>query len=165
MFCAGDEFLHTQGGNNNPYNQDNETTWLDWDRLDSNRDVHRFFQRMIAFRVAHPTLCRSRFWREDVRWYGEGKDVDMSHDSRHFAFYLDGESELDDDIYTMINAGEQDLLFTIQEGGAKDWLRVVDTSLKSPYDIREPGSEVALRSTKYRVKARSVVVWIRRRQG
>ena len=33
MIAAGDEFLHTQGGNNNPYNQDNETTWLDWDRL------------------------------------------------------------------------------------------------------------------------------------
>jgi glycogen operon protein len=33
MFCAGDEFLNTQGGNNNPYNQDNETTWLDWSLL------------------------------------------------------------------------------------------------------------------------------------
>ena len=32
MFVAGDEFMHTQGGNNNPYNQDNETTWLDWER-------------------------------------------------------------------------------------------------------------------------------------
>ncbi|NTU80101.1 MAG: glycogen-debranching protein, partial [Chloroflexales bacterium] len=30
MFCAGDEFLNTQRGNNNPYNQDNEITWLDW---------------------------------------------------------------------------------------------------------------------------------------
>ncbi len=30
MFVAGDEFLRTQQGNNNPYNQDNETTWLDW---------------------------------------------------------------------------------------------------------------------------------------
>ena len=25
MFRAGDEFMHTQNGNNNPYNQDNET--------------------------------------------------------------------------------------------------------------------------------------------
>ena len=32
MFRMGDEFLHTQRGNNNPYNQDNETTWLDWAR-------------------------------------------------------------------------------------------------------------------------------------
>ncbi len=34
MIVAGDEFANTQHGNNNPYNQDNETTWLDWDRLD-----------------------------------------------------------------------------------------------------------------------------------
>ncbi len=37
MFCAGDEFMHTQRGNNNPYNQDNEITWLDWDRLGAQR--------------------------------------------------------------------------------------------------------------------------------
>ena len=36
MFLAGDEFMNTQFGNNNPYNQDNETTWLDWNRLDIN---------------------------------------------------------------------------------------------------------------------------------
>ena len=164
MFCAGDEFLHTQAGNNNPYNQDNETTWLDWNRLEANRDVFRFFCRMIAFRVAHPTLCRSRFWRDDVRWHGDAADVDLSHDSRHFAFYLNGESESDDDIYVMINAGDEDRTFTIQEGDAKRWLRVVDTSLKSPYDIREPGHEVALRSAKYRVKERSVVVLMRPRE-
>ena len=50
MFCAGDEFLNTQRGNNNPYNQDNETTWLDWERLEQNRELFRFFQRMIALR-------------------------------------------------------------------------------------------------------------------
>ena len=70
MFCAGDEFLNTQHGNNNPYNQDNETTWLDWDRLEQNRDMFRFFQRMIAFRKSRRMLGRSRFWREDIRWYG-----------------------------------------------------------------------------------------------
>ena len=53
MFVAGDEFLNTQGGNNNPYNQDNEITWLDWARLDANRDIFRFFKLMIAFRKAH----------------------------------------------------------------------------------------------------------------
>ena len=33
MFRAGDEFLNTQCGNNNPYNQDNETGWLDWESV------------------------------------------------------------------------------------------------------------------------------------
>ena len=70
MFAAGDEFLHTQGGNNNPYNQDNETTWLNWDRLREHSDIFRFFKLMIAFRKAHPTICRSRFWREEIRWRG-----------------------------------------------------------------------------------------------
>ncbi len=70
MFRAGDEFLNTQFGNNNPYNQDNEIGWLDWSQLRSNEDIFRFFQRMIAFRKNHPSLSRSRFWREDVSWYG-----------------------------------------------------------------------------------------------
>jgi len=61
MLRAGDEFLHTQGGNNNPYNQDNETSRLDWGRLDAHRDVFRFSRLMIAFPKAHPSLCRSRF--------------------------------------------------------------------------------------------------------
>ena len=40
----------------------------------SNQDVFRFFRSMIGFRKAHPSLGRSRFWREDVRWYGTGPD-------------------------------------------------------------------------------------------
>src|SRR5208337_3566838 len=50
-------------GKNNPWNQDNETTWLDWDLLEKNSDMFRFFKGMIAFRKAHPSLARSRFWR------------------------------------------------------------------------------------------------------
>ena len=38
MFAAGDEFLRTQRGNNNPYNQDNEMTWLDWSLKESHAD-------------------------------------------------------------------------------------------------------------------------------
>ena len=162
MFLAGDEFLHTQQGNNNPYNQDNETTWLDWDRLDANRDIFQFVSRMIAFRKAHPTLCRSRFWCEDVCWYGSDRDVDMSHESRHLAYYLDGASEDDDDLYVMINGDKRDLTFTIHEGRPKDWRRVIDTSRKSPNDICEAGKETAIRSGKYVVKSRSIVVLIRR---
>ena len=36
MIRAGDEFMQRQGGNNNPYNQDNETSWIDWDLLQTN---------------------------------------------------------------------------------------------------------------------------------
>ena len=88
MFRAGDEFMNTQRGNNNPYNQDNDVTWLDWDLLVKNRDVFRFFRNMIAFRKSHPSIARSRFWREDVRWYGVGEASDTSYDSRTLAFCL-----------------------------------------------------------------------------
>ena len=84
-FRAGDEFLQTQGGNNNPFNQDNPTSWLDWDRLRVNQDVFCFFRSMIRFRKAHPSLGRSRFWRDDVRWFGSGPTVDMGSDSHTLA--------------------------------------------------------------------------------
>ena len=77
MIVAGDEFLNTQRGNNNPYNQDNEITWLDWARLDGNRDVFRFFKLMIAFRKSHPCIGRPTFWREDVSWHGADGPVDL----------------------------------------------------------------------------------------
>ncbi len=158
MFCAGDEFLHTQGGNNNPYNQDNETTWLDWARLETNADVFRFFRLMIAFRKAHPSLARSRFWREDVHWFGPVREIDRAPGSRALAFCLRGASERDVDLYVMVNAGSQDLTFSIQETTASGWKRAVDTGLDAPDDIAEAGDEAALESAAYCVKARSVVV-------
>jgi isoamylase len=161
MFCAGDEFMNTQSGNNNPYNQDNETTWLNWDLLERNRDMFRFFKNMIAFRKAHPSLGRSRFWREDINWYGVGKDVDLSDTSHTLAFCLHGASQQDEDIYVMINAYWEDLDFVVQEGPAAQWKRVVDTGLFSPFDFAEAGAEPRLASLTYTVKARSVVVLIR----
>ncbi len=77
MIVAGDEFLNSQRGNNNPYNQDNEITWLDWSNLEKNRDVFRFFKLMIAFRKAHPSIARQTFWRESVKWFGPDGPVDF----------------------------------------------------------------------------------------
>jgi len=158
MVRAGDEFLQTQGGNNNPYNQDNETSWLDWDRLRANRGIYRFFQKMITFRKAHASLSRSRFWREDIRWYGVGSTVDMSDQSHSLAFCLHGASQQDVDIYVMINAYAEDLPFQIQEGRPGQWQRIIDTSLDSPEDVCEPGAQSDWNSMTYLVKARSVVV-------
>jgi isoamylase len=158
MFCAGDEFMNTQHGNNNPWNQDNETTWLDWDLLTKNSDIFRFFKGMIAFRKAHPSLGRSRFWREDVSWYGVDGQVDLGDWSHTLAFCLHGASQRDCDIYVMINAYWENLNFDIQEGKASDWLRVVDTSMPAHFELFEIGKEQALNSLRYDVKGRSVVV-------
>lgn len=158
MFRAGDEFMHTQRGNSNPYNQDNDTTWLDWRRSESCADITRFFTRAIAFRKAHPSLGRSRFWRDDVRWHGAVGAPDLSHDSHSVALYLAGASQGDRDLYVMINAGPRALAFGVQEGYAGSWTRVIDTSLVTPADFCEPGAEVPLQSSSYTVEARSIVV-------
>jgi isoamylase len=159
MFRAGDEFLNTQFGNNNPYNQDNEISWLDWSKLEANQDIFRFVKGMIAFRKSHPSLCRSRFWREDISWYGVGPAVDLSPDSHSLAFCLHGATQGDDDIYVMINAYVRGLTFQIQEGGAADWLRIVDTDLPSPDDLTDHG--LPLQQSRYEVAARSLVVLLR----
>jgi isoamylase len=159
MFRAGDEFLNTQFGNNNPYNQDNEIGWLDWSKLRSNQDIFQFFKKMIAFRRNHPSLSRSRFWREDVSWYGVGPTVDLSYDSHSLAFCLHGASQGDDDIYAMINAYWEELEFNVQEGSAQEWKRIVDTALPSPDDFSDDG--IALEHTKYLLAPRSIVVLCR----
>jgi glycogen operon protein len=158
MIVAGDEFLHTLHGNNNPYNQDNLTSWLDWDRLEQNRDFFRFFKRMIAFRKAHPSIGRPIYWRHDVSWYGPDGPVDVGPESHCFAYCLHGASFGDDDLYVMINAHWEERAFEIQEGKPEEWMRVADTSLGSPDDISEPGSEPPLASSSYLVAARSVVI-------
>lgn len=164
MFSAGDEFLNTQLGNNNPYNQDNETTWLDWSRLEENRDVFRFFRLMIALRKRHPSIARSRYWRRDVEWFGRGPHVDLSPESRQLAYYLNGASQADDDFYVMINSHWEDAQFQIQRFQPNRWKLVVDTARKSPADISEPGQETPVLGPRYTVRARSIVVLIKPRQ-
>lgn len=165
MFCAGDEFLTTHKGNNNPYNQDNEINYLDWDLLEANRDIFRFFRLMIAFRKAHPSIARSLFWRDDIRWFGRnGREVDLSPKGHTLAYCLHGGSLDDDDIYVMANSGAEDVPFRVQEGAARDWSIVADTSLASPLDITEPGEKRQLASLDYVVKQRSMVVLCRPRR-
>jgi isoamylase len=117
---------------------------------------------MIAFRKAHPSLARSRFWRDDISWYGTNGQVDLGDLSHSLAFCLHGGSQQDRDIYVMINTYWEDLNFQIQEGEVSGWIRVADTSMPSPLDLLESGKEEALGSLNYKVKARSVVVLLKR---
>ena len=164
MFCAGDEFMRTQHGNDNPYNVDDPTVWLNWDLLVANQDIFRFFKLMIAFRKAHPSIGRSTFWNQqnpDVRWYGVGANTDQSDSSHSLAYSLRGAGLSDSDLYVMINAYWEALPFTIQEGQADDWHVAVETSLPSPSDIFASGNEPALTSLTYIVQPRSIVVLLR----
>ena len=156
MFVAGDEFMHTQHGNANPWDQDNETTWLDWSLAERNGDILRFFQMMIAMRKAHPSIGRSIGWGADVTWHGVGAVPDQTPASHTVALHLRGAAVGDADIYAMANAYWGDLVFTIQAPGP--WVRIVDTSLPSPSDIIDAMTAPSVHDTRYAVAARSIVV-------
>ncbi len=71
MLLGGDECRRTQGGNNNAYCQDNETSWYDWRRLEQHQDIFRFTRGLIAFRRAHPILSAERFYTDaEIQWFG-----------------------------------------------------------------------------------------------
>ena len=81
MLTAGDEFGRSQGGNNNAYAQDNETTWLDWENADY--ELADFVASLAALRKAHPILSRDVFLSGEASWIGaDGKPVDWSRPSR-----------------------------------------------------------------------------------
>lgn len=161
MFRMGDEIMQTQAGNNNPYNQDNETTWFDWSLFEQNQDMFRFFREVIAFRKRHPSLSRNRFWREDIKWFGVTHSPDLSFDSHCLAYCLHGSAIGDADIYVMINGWCNDLTFGIHEGQPGQWRRLIDTSLASPSEIVAEDNADPVVSPFYVVKQRSVVVLIR----
>ena len=56
MIFMGDEFGNSQFGNNNPYCQDNEITWLDWSIAKKGNKILEFWKQMIGFRKDHPVL-------------------------------------------------------------------------------------------------------------
>jgi glycogen operon protein len=63
MLLAGDEIGHTQHGNNNAYCQDNETTWLAWNRADE--PLRRFVAQLLALRREAAPLRSARWWPAD----------------------------------------------------------------------------------------------------
>ena len=158
MMYMGDEFANTQGGNNNPYNQDNETTWLDWSRQVRFADLHRFTSRLIAFRRQHVSIRRPRPWGNDVTWYGVGARPDTAPHSRSLAFALHGASHRDCDLYVMLNAYWEPLTFEIQEDRRGGWRKVIDTINPSPADIHDDDSAPAVPGHTVQVGPRSIIV-------
>ncbi len=59
MIRGGDEIGQSQRGNNNAYNQDNETSWMPWSATDT--EFLRFVRKLIGFRRGHPILRQRRF--------------------------------------------------------------------------------------------------------
>ncbi|MFK8014698.1 MAG: glycogen debranching protein GlgX, partial [Gammaproteobacteria bacterium] len=93
MLLAGDEFGHTQHGNNNAYAQDNETTWLDWSRLDDDPEFVEQVRTLIALRAENPLLRKARFLHgvsktasgyRNIEWFNPDGSL-LSDDSWHHA--------------------------------------------------------------------------------
>lgn len=56
LIFMGDEFGNSRKGNNNAWCQDNPIGWLDWGRIEKNRELLEFWKAVVAFRKAHPIL-------------------------------------------------------------------------------------------------------------
>ncbi len=62
MVSHGDELGRTQGGNNNPYCQDNEITWVDWNLDAARKRLLAFAQLVFRIRRENPVLRRNTFF-------------------------------------------------------------------------------------------------------
>jgi glycogen operon protein len=169
MILAGDEVRRTQGGNNNAYCQDNETSWLDWGLVERNADFLRFTSRLIRFRKAHPQLRRRLFFEDDPRgqaavWLSpKGGPPDVGPESRTLGLHLLGEPGTPD-LLLVAHAHWEKVVFSLPKlRPGRGWHVFLDTSLPPPLEVMEPGEEPRVgRGAEYTVGPRSVVVLVGR---
>jgi glycogen operon protein len=94
MLLAGDEFNRTQGGNNNAYCQDNETSWVDWTaaQAPAGAALIAFTGRLTAIRRDFEVLRANYFLHgsakvgdelADVSWFDEAGQPVSSDDWRN----------------------------------------------------------------------------------
>ncbi|MCB0212415.1 MAG: glycogen debranching enzyme, partial [Anaerolineae bacterium] len=168
MLVMGDEVRRTQGGNNNAYCHDNEISWMDWQRVEENQDMFRFWKWMIDFRKKHPAIHRARYFTgavnerglQDMSWHGvKLHQPDWDGSSRVLAFTMAG-FDYDADIHVMMNMHWEEHNFELPSINGRTWYRAVDTCQPSPNDIAEPGQEIEIDGNSYYVQPRSVVVLI-----
>ncbi len=152
MLLGGDEIGRTQHGNNNAYCQDNELTWLDWERADT--DLLEFTRAMIELRMSHPVFRRRRFFDgeptdegqdlADIGWFDPSGSA-MTHDdwvqplNRAIMVFLNGdgltsasmrgEPIVDDSFLILLNANAVPVRFTVPpELSDRFWRVEMDTA-------------------------------------
>lgn len=169
MFLAGDEFCNTQFGNNNPYCQDNEISWLDWNALEKNADIFTFFQAMIALRKNHailrgsaqPALCGypALSWHGVLPW-----KFDHSLENRIIALMFAGKSgtqESDEFIYLAMNMHweKHELHLPLLPRGYR-WRLFANTGLAAGRDIYPNLAACPPAYRKTHLLPRSVMIFI-----
>ncbi len=170
MLLAGDEFGHTQNGNNNAYCQDNELTWLNWDHTPEQKSLTKFVAKVIHIWRTHAVLRRRHFFQgrklhgsgvTDVSWYDpSGAEMtEASWDSgwvRCFGVRWAGDriTELDefgkpilgDTLLILVNAHWEALPFTLPSSApAKQWEPILHTSAEElPAKTYRPKAAIQL---------------------
>ncbi len=146
MLLGGDEFRRTQGGNNNAYCQDNETSWHDWGRLEQHRDIFRFTRGVIALRRAHPILSKEQFYTDaEIHWFGPQGGLPKWTDPKEKQFACLIHEDKQRALYLMFNAGAAAVDFalpSVPAGGR--WHLAVDTAREAPLDLFAAGGEPLL---------------------
>ncbi|WP_158843339.1 glycogen debranching protein GlgX [Saccharothrix deserti] len=107
MLTAGDEQWRTQGGNNNAYCLDNETSWVDWKLAGEAESMLAFARRVITLRAASPALRQPQFFdgrttasgAPDLVWFRpdgeEMAETDWFDEGRRFlGMWIDGSNSL-----------------------------------------------------------------------
>jgi glycogen operon protein len=168
MLLMGDEVRRSQGGNNNAYCQDDETSWFDWSLLSLHADVHRFVRVLIARRLMRDVRYEERGINLTTRlqeakkaWHGVKLDCPDWTDCSHTLAFT---TEMPDEglrFHLMANAYWEPLEFELPPAKNEHrWRRWIDTSLESPSDIVEWQAAPLFSGTGYRAAPRSVVVLI-----
>jgi glycogen operon protein len=135
MISAGDEIGHSQGGNNNPYCQDNTTTWINWTTADA--DLLAFTSRVIALR--HQLQPFHNHWYKGVAdddglydlswWNADGSP--LQHEGwqrpmeRTLACMIGKPGCGSKPLLLLVNAGATDASFVLPRGR---WQAVLDTA-------------------------------------
>src|SRR5205807_1357297 len=77
LLLGGDEMGRTQGGNNNAYCQDNQTSWFDWSLAEKNQHLVSLVAWLTELRREHPVFRHRRWFRgaavddpsADIAWF------------------------------------------------------------------------------------------------
>lgn len=137
MILGGDELSHTRRGNNNPYCQDNEIAWYDWDLNEREEKFLTFVQNLTHFRKEHPSFRRRHFLApvdeengtgDVLWWHPDGREMtdDDWHDEdlRAFGYLLrgkglepdpKGEPRRDDSYLVLMNQGSEAVSIELPE--------------------------------------------------
>jgi glycogen operon protein len=189
MLLGGDEVGRTQGGNNNPYCQDNEVSWVNWNLTTEDRETLKFVQHLVALRRRHPALHRRHFFQgrpikgsnvKDLTWLrpdGQEMTDEEWHQSfaRCLGMYIAGDAfeEYDErgqqvrdiDLVLLFNAHHEPIPFRLPGGVTKArWQAVIDTAYP---EGRRDDDRFFYSQEPYPLQGRSLVLLMqsRRQQG